>query len=143
MASILKVDELQGITTANDITVTVGATATMSLEQGLAKSYVQFDGDAATPAANKSLNHSSIVDEGTGDYSVTVSSAFDGVDYGVVLTGGRTGASNGGGDMSLATATTAPTSTTTRIRSYRNLNSSAESTNDVSNITEVRYGDLA
>jgi hypothetical protein len=134
MTSVLNVDTIADKAGTGPVALT---------KQSAAKAYVQFDGDAGTPVANKSINHSSIVDEGTGDYSVTVSSAFDGVDYGVVLTGGRTGASNGGGDMSLATATTAPTSTTTRIRSYRNLNSSAESTNDVSNITEVRYGDLA
>ena len=132
--STIKVDTL----VANDGTSPVTLT-----KQSAAKAYVQFDGDAGTPVANKSLNHSSIVDEGTGGYSLIVTNAFDGVDYGVVLTGGRTGAANGGGDMSLATATTAPTSTTTRISSYRNVNSSAESANDVSNITEVRYGDLA
>ena len=38
MASILKVDELQGIATAGDITVTSeGGAATQSLQQGLAK----------------------------------------------------------------------------------------------------------
>ena len=35
--SEIKVDTLTGKTTANDITVTIGASATMSLEQGLAK----------------------------------------------------------------------------------------------------------
>ena len=39
MASILKVDELQGIATAKTVTVTVGASVTQSLEQGLAKSW--------------------------------------------------------------------------------------------------------
>ena len=37
--SEIKVDTLTGKTTANDITVTVGASATQSLEQGLAKAW--------------------------------------------------------------------------------------------------------
>ena len=37
MASILKVDDLRGNTTANDITVTVGASVTQSLKNGIAK----------------------------------------------------------------------------------------------------------
>ena len=38
MASILKVDALQGITSAGDITVTsAGGAATQSLQQGLSK----------------------------------------------------------------------------------------------------------
>ena len=40
--SEIKVDTLTGKTTANDITVTVGATATMSLEQGLTKAWVTY-----------------------------------------------------------------------------------------------------
>ena len=140
MASELRVNTLKDAAGNNSVGMEYVA-------NGSAKAYVQFDGDAGTPAANKSLNHSSITDNGTGDYSVTVSNAFDGVDYGVVITGGRSGdgAANNGGDMSLDTGSggTAPTSTTTRMNSWRNTNTSAESANDVPNITEVRYGDLA
>jgi len=126
---------------------TAGSIATNYVVNGSAKAYVQFDGNAGTPAANKSLNHSSITDIGIGDYSLAVAAAFDGVDYGVVITGGRagTGGANEGGDMSLDTGSsgTAPTSTATRINSFRNTNSSGEYPYDVPNITEVRYGDLA
>jgi len=62
--SEIKVDTLTGKTTANDITVTVGATATMSLEQGLAKWWVNADGTAA--AVQGSFNNSSFVDDGSG-----------------------------------------------------------------------------
>ena len=41
MASILKVDEMQGVTSAGDITITGEGTATMRLQQGLIK--VWFD----------------------------------------------------------------------------------------------------
>ena len=38
MASILKVDEMQGVTSAGDITITGEGTATMKLQSGVAKS---------------------------------------------------------------------------------------------------------
>ena len=72
--SEIKVDTLTGKTTANDITVTVGATATMSLEQGLAKAFSLFDGSAN--AIRKSFNQSSLTDVGSGQYRQTYSSAM-------------------------------------------------------------------
>ncbi len=60
--SEIKVDTLTGKTTANDITVTVGATATAKLEQGLAKAWVaQLDGGAG---AGDSFNFASFTDNG-------------------------------------------------------------------------------
>ena len=67
--SEIKVDTLTGKTTANDITVTVGATATMSLEQGLAKAFCTTDGDTTV---SDSLNISSATDDGSGDNSFVV-----------------------------------------------------------------------
>ena len=63
MASILKVDALTGNTTAKTVTVTVGATATQSLEQGLTKAFINNDGD--TTIAD-SLNISSYADAADG-----------------------------------------------------------------------------
>ena len=81
MASILKVDELQGIVSAGDITVTSeGGAATQSLQQGLAKARVNFDG-TGTIAARDSINLSSLTDNGTGDYTVNFSSSFDNATY--------------------------------------------------------------
>ena len=67
--SEIKVDTLTGKTSANDITVTVGSTATQSLEQGLAKAWVRIDG-TGTAAIDDSLNCGSLTDNGTGNYSV-------------------------------------------------------------------------
>ena len=67
MASILKVDEMQGVTSAGDITITSeGGSATQSLQQGLAKHWINLDSDAGTPAALDSLNTASVSDNGTG-----------------------------------------------------------------------------
>ena len=80
MASILKVDELQGITAAGDITVTSeGGAATQSLQQGLAKAW--FNLNAATPALRDSFNIASITDEGKGQYEANFTSAMGNGDY--------------------------------------------------------------
>jgi len=81
MASILKVDELQGIVSAGDITVTSeGGSATQSLQQGLAKCWVNFNGQG-TIAARDSFNLSSLDDNGTGDYGVNMSSVFSSANH--------------------------------------------------------------
>ena len=79
MASILKVDELQGITAAGDITVTSeGGAATQSLQQGLAKAWSNIDG-TGTVSARDSLNTSSITDNATGDYSSNFTNSLENV----------------------------------------------------------------
>ena len=65
--SEIKVDTLTGKTTANDITVTVGASATQSLEQGLAKVWGNLNG-SGTIALRDSFNVASVTDNGTGQY---------------------------------------------------------------------------
>ena len=68
MASILKVDELRGIVSAGDITVTSeGGAATQSLQQGLAKAFVSFKG-TSTVTVHDSQNVSSVSDLDTGRY---------------------------------------------------------------------------
>ena len=61
--SEIKVDTLTGKTTANDITVTVGASATQSLSDGIAKAWCSTDGDSTV---NNSHNISSTGDYGDG-----------------------------------------------------------------------------
>lgn len=64
--SEIKVDTLTGKTTANDITVTVGASATQSLHDGILKAHVAAYHSGGTPTINGSLNISSITDSGIG-----------------------------------------------------------------------------
>ena len=77
--SEIKVDTLTGKTTANDITVTVGATATMSLEQGLAKCWSRFAPDTNTEL--DSLNQSSRSDDGTGLCTVNFTNSFNNTNH--------------------------------------------------------------
>lgn len=75
MASILKVDELRGIASAGDITVTSeGGAATQSLQQGLAKVWSRFNG--STFAGVDSFNQASVVDDGTGTYTVNMTNPY-------------------------------------------------------------------
>src|SRR6056300_809923 len=81
MASILKVDEMQGVTSAGDITITSeGGSATMQLQQGLAKAWVNFNG-TGTIAARDSHNVSSLTDNSTGYYRTNLSSAMSSADF--------------------------------------------------------------
>ncbi len=67
MASILKVDALQGVTTAGSITVTSeGGSATVQMQQGLCKAWLQGNSDAST---DDDFNIASGTDNGTGDYT--------------------------------------------------------------------------
>ena len=88
MSSIL-VDNLTGKTTAGNVTVTSeGGAATMQLQQGLAKHFCIFDG-TGTAAVDDSFNNSSITDNGTGRYAVTVTNDFNNLHF--ALTGSTVG----------------------------------------------------
>ena len=82
MASTLKINTLTGVTTAGSIAVTgEGNSTTTNLQQGLAKCWVQFDGTASGAAARDSLNVSSMTDNGTGDYTITINNDMANDDY--------------------------------------------------------------
>ena len=73
MASILKVDELRGIVSAGDITVTSeGGSATMQLQQGVVKWWITLE-QSSSYTTHDSLNISSTSDDGTGTATVTFS----------------------------------------------------------------------
>jgi len=79
MASILKVDEMQGVTSAGDITVTSeGGSATQSLQQGLAKAWGNIE-PAATPTLHDSFNMASLTDHGTGEYSTNLTNGMSAI----------------------------------------------------------------
>jgi hypothetical protein len=91
--SEIKVDTLTGKTTANDITVTVGATATAKLQQGLVKAHILFDqrgshlsGGEGTEGS-QSLNIASSVDIEQGNYSVTFTNNMSNDEYTTICSG--------------------------------------------------------
>ena len=71
--SEVKTDKLTGTSTAKTVTVTVGASATQSLEQGLTKAFINNDGD--TTIAD-SLNISSMTDDADGAQTYLWTSNF-------------------------------------------------------------------
>jgi len=81
MASVLKVDTITGVTTAGSISVTgEGNSTTTNLQQGLAKVWSRWQG-SDTFGINDSLNVTSGTDNGTGDYTMTFSSAMGNANY--------------------------------------------------------------
>ena len=89
MASILKVDELRGIVSAGDITITSeGGAATQSLQQGLVKFWMQAN--LSTMSYDDSFNASSATDTATGQMTSAFTNNFSNANYSI------TGASNSG-----------------------------------------------
>lgn len=84
--SEIKVDTLTGKTTANDITVTVGASVTQSLEQGLAKAWANFNG-TGTVATRQTFNQTSLTDLGTGSYDLSFVNNMNNATYNVTVGG--------------------------------------------------------
>ena len=81
MASTLKINTLTGVTTAGSIAVTgEGNSTTTNLQQGLAKSWVNFTG-TSTVTVNDSLNNASVTDSGTGQYVPNMTNAMGNANY--------------------------------------------------------------
>ena len=78
--SEVKTNKLTGVSTAGSILVTgEGNSTTTSLQQGLAKQWVRFDGTGLT--VEDSFNTSSVTDNGTGDYSPVLTSSMSSENY--------------------------------------------------------------
>jgi len=83
--SELIIDTLTGKTSAGSVTVTSeGGAATQSLQQGLAKAWVNLNG-TGTIAVRDSLNIASLTDIGTGGYDTNFTNNFSAADYSYLL----------------------------------------------------------
>jgi len=142
MASILKVDDLRGNTSAGDITITSeGGSATMQLQQGLVKCWVHLDGDPV--GIDDSFNASSATDSGTGQYRITMTSAMNITDYVVPsafarTTGGSTYALGIAGDNNFS-----QTTTQFRLEFLSRSSSLGDVFSDTNNYHVAVVGDLA
>ena len=86
MSSIL-VDNLTGKTTAGNVTVkSEGGAATMQLQQGLLKVWLNYDADASTPAIEDSLNVDSLSDIGLGRIDINYASNMSNATFSVQAT---------------------------------------------------------
>ena len=87
MASILKVDDLRGNTAAGNITITSeGGSATMQLQQGVAKAWCKFGSDAQP---DDSFNIASGTDVSTGQWRFAKTNSMSSTDYTVVGVNGN------------------------------------------------------
>ena len=81
MASILKVDALQGVTAAGSILVTgEGNSTTTNLQSGLMKAWVRYD--HTVPSVTDSFNESSVTDINTGVWSLQFTNNMSNGNYG-------------------------------------------------------------
>jgi len=134
--SEIKVDKISGKTSANAVTVTSeGGSTTTNLQQGLAKAWINFNG-TGTPAARDSFNCSIQTDEGTGDYSLSFTSAFNDANGSFVF-----GCLTNSGSGDVRGVNNVPP-TTTSIRIY-GLNGSQSALQDLDYIWMQVDGDLA
>lgn len=75
----VKIDTLKGKTTAGSITVQGEGTATTNLQSGVSKQWVNYNMNTA--ATRNSFNTTSITDNGTGDFSITIANNMANVNY--------------------------------------------------------------
>ena len=130
----LKTNTLTGTSTAGSIAVTgEGNSTTTNLQQGLAKSWIQIDG-TGTMENKDSHNVSGITDNGTGDYSKTMTSAMNSINYAA-----QTDSRIENSCVSTTISDTVPTTTVVRGLTYNTSNSQV----DTSYYTIVSHGDLA
>ncbi len=134
MASQLKVDTLTGVTTAGSIVVTgEGNSTTTNLQQGLAKSWLQFN--QTTPAITDSFNIGTVTDTGDGDFTPNYTNAMSGLTYAVTSAGGQLNQDAGG-----RISETNPTNTS----SYQCVTTNSGGTRaDHTGNSNATFGDLA
>ena len=90
--STLVIDTVQGKTTAGSINVRGEGSNNTNLQQGLAKAWLRMNG-TGTPAINDSLNVTTITDQATGNYRVTIANDMGNANY-CAVTGAGGSSSN-------------------------------------------------
>lgn len=93
-ATTVTTDSLVGSTSANAITIRGEGSATTSLQQGLAKSWVNFNGTATGATARDSLNVSTMTDRGAGKFTITFATVMGNTNYNSVASATVGGADN-------------------------------------------------
>ena len=107
-------DNLTGKTSAGDVTITSeGGAATMQLQQGVAKAWVNYNG-SGTLATRDSFNTSSVTDVNTGLYKQDYTNVMNNndyhvsmmliMDYGVNSIGAAGGVDSNNGDDGILTS---------------------------------------
>jgi len=127
MASILRVNTLTDASSGN-------STAMSTINKGTAKAWFNFNG-TGTVAILDSFNAASITDNGTGDYTTTISNAMATINYCYTALGGNTSFS------STVRIENTDKRTTTKMELIAYNTSQAEL--DMADLNALFHGDLA
>ena len=143
MASILKVDDLRGNTAAGNITITSeGGSATMQLQQGVAKSFLNRDYTTDTTA--DSFNISSVTDNATGRHTKDFTNNMASVNYTLSGAGSLRDAINDGNSVLVAQRRVSSDAITTSSMPMQfTYYGSAGTLSDAKLATTLTHGDLA
>ena len=114
-----------------------GGTNTTNLQQGLAKTWVNFNG-TGTIAARDSFNVSGLVDNGTGDYTINFSVSMSNANY---SPSGTTSVVNDGGSTPRCAITECATVAAHQIRTIVTYDSNTKL--DSAIVSNQIFGDLA
>lgn len=135
-------DNLTGKTAAGSVTITSeGGAATMQLQQGLAKHFINFDASSGTPTSQDSFNVSSLTDSATGKFGINVTNNYSNVTYS--LAGYACGVNSNGfsGSMSYGLGTSLDITTTSGTHEL--LSYAASAYRDSKHCDTQGFGDLA
>jgi len=122
MASILRVNTLTDASSNNSVPMA-------TVNQGTAKAWLKMDG-SGTAEINDSFNNSSIADTGTGQYTITINSAFATANY----------CTNGSHNLSTSNLAISDFTTTVHKTFSRN---DAATFADPDHVSTSNFGDLA
>ena len=138
MASELKVDKFTGVTTAGSILVTgEGNSTTTNLQQGLAKCWINFEGDG-TIATSDSFNVSGITDNEAGDYKIAINNDMSNANYSVTGSG-----THDAGSYTIYLAIDHDVPPTTSTVDVNSMNSGNSTRTDAELLCVTLHGDLA
>ena len=124
--------------TTTDLSDGTDSVPTNTVVHGIAKAWANFYG-TGTVSIRESLNISSLVDNGTGDYSLAFTSAFASATYSHLLTGSNLNGS-GWGFLTIKDATTIPSTTGFRTQG---LGAPNVGFTDMGSSSAAALGDLA
>ena len=142
MASELKVDKFTGVTTAGSISVTgEGNSTTTNLQQGLAKCWVNFNGQGSDFATRDSFNVASLTDNGTGDYTTNYTNAFANANY--VFEGNSMYENSRSHVHGQSSNTNYATDSMRGITAFVSSTNGADTANDSTIVNRAYLGDLA
>lgn len=139
--SEIKTDKLTGKTSVGNVTITSeGGSATMQLQQGLAKVWCNLNG-TGTAAILDSFNTASMIDHGSGSYSVIATNAMSSANYSKVSHSGDN--SSSGGNVTIIGGQRGFSVTSTTVKLASSYHADSPNLADHSDVNVTYFGDLA